>query len=101
MKFHYGQRVRCTKKPTDITDTERGRSFVGLVGTVLCVNRKGFGNQNDRNDWVGVCFDKPIRDGHAIFDDKEQEWVSPLTGWYCSPDVLAPLFESVNIKEII
>lgn len=100
MGFYYGQKVKCTKKPTDIADSSWGRSFVGLVGTVLCVNHKGYGYQKDRNDWVGVSFDKEIRGTHALFDDERGRSVS-ANGWYCSPDVLAPLFESVNIEELI
>ena len=100
MKFHYGQKVKCIKKPTDVADTELGRSFVGLVGTVLCVNRRGYGDQDDRNDWVGVSFDKEIEAAHSLFDDERGRFVA-ANGWYCSPDVLAPLFESVNIEEFI
>lgn len=85
MQFHYGQRVRC------IDAADGNSSVIGQIGTV----------REFQTPWLGVEFDEEIAEGHSLGDYETGEAIAWGCGWYCPPETLIPLEESINIEEII
>lgn len=93
MNFHYGQRVRCI----DVADGNN--SVIGQTGTV-----RGFTlafREEGETIWPGIEFDEEIANGHSLDDHETGEAIAWNCGWYCPPETLVPLEESINIEEII
>ena len=92
MNFHYGQRVRCI----DVADGNG--SVIGQTGTV-----RDFTTDYSKEEtlWPGVEFDEEIANGHSLDDYETGKAIAWGCGWYCPPETLIPLEESINIEEII
>ena len=93
MNFNYGQRVRCI----DVADGNG--SVIGLTGTVR--NFTLAYSEEELIPWPGVEFDEEIANGHSLDDHETGEAIAWNRGWYCPPETLISLEESINIEEII
>lgn len=95
MNFHYGQRVRCI----DVADGNS--SVIGQTGTVRSFTLNYSEEEEEEIRWPGIEFDEEIVNGHALDDHETGKAIAWGCGWYCPPETLIPLFESVNIEELI
>ena len=93
MNFHYGQRVRCI----DVADGND--SVIGQTGTVRDFTLAY--REEEEILWPGIEFDEEIANGHSLDDHETGEAIAWGCGWYCPPETLTPLEESINIEEII
>lgn len=90
MTFSYGQKVRCISVP------DGNSEVVNLIGTIMSTQDYGVDEY-----WPGVLFEKSFELGHCLTDETTGEIVGEYNGWYCPPETLIPLEESINIEEII
>ena len=95
MNFHYGQRVRCI----DVADGNG--SVIGQTGTVRDFTLYYSEKEEEEILWPGVEFDEEIAYGHSLDDRETGKTIAWDCGWYCPPETLIPLEESINIEEII